>query len=184
MQSCHQPQAVSLTTYSLRLCRWYAIAFVGFLAFAIAAVQVRPFCSGNDRIIANSPSFLLFLQAYPTDLPVWALLIALVIPAVYVIPAGYVFALSGQPVSSLLSTVGPSQLRRLTSRHAFQTAMSNTICQILAGLLFPGQGIPNMVRPPSPPQMSQTLTSQLGICRSSRPTRSRRCTSPVSTRLP
>lgn len=38
-------------------------------------------------------------QLYDTQLPVWGLLLALVISAIYAIPSGYVFAMTGYAVS-------------------------------------------------------------------------------------
>lgn len=42
---------------------------------------------------------LFLLQAYDTGLPVWGLLLAALVVAVYIIPGGYIYALSAQAVS-------------------------------------------------------------------------------------
>jgi len=54
---------------------WYALAFVTFFSLAIVAVEV-----------------------WHTAVPVWALLLALLIPIMYVLPGGFIFAMTGQGV--------------------------------------------------------------------------------------
>lgn len=77
---------------------WYSVMFVGFFALAIVAVEV-----------------------WKTGAPVWFLLIALLIPMIYILPSGYIFAVTSQVVSI------------------------NIIVEILPGTILPGQPIPNMI---------------------------------------
>ncbi|CED82182.1 Sexual differentiation process protein ISP4 [Phaffia rhodozyma] len=77
---------------------WYALSFVVFFVLGIAAVQ-----------------------AYPTEVPVWGLILSLILPAIYFIPAGYVFAQTGQSASML-----------------------NVLSQVIAGYLFKGKPVPVM----------------------------------------
>lgn len=44
------------------------------------------------------------LQAYPTTVPVYTLVLALVIPAIYMLPAGLIYAVTGMQVSMLPRT--------------------------------------------------------------------------------
>ena len=57
---------------------WYLIAFGVFFALAIVTVEV-----------------------WHTDVPVWALLLSVMLPVVYVLPSGFIYAMTGQGVSSL-----------------------------------------------------------------------------------
>ena len=38
-------------------------------------------------------------QVWHTEIPVWALLLAIALPVTYIVPSGYVYALTGQNVS-------------------------------------------------------------------------------------
>ena len=63
---------------------WYLTVFVLFVGMAIIAAKV-----------------------WNTGLPVWALLISVLLPVVYVLPSGFIFAMTGQGVSDrLFSLVG------------------------------------------------------------------------------
>ena len=42
---------------------------------------------------------LTVLQVWHTSLPVWALLLSILLPALYVLPSGFIFAMTGQGVS-------------------------------------------------------------------------------------
>ena len=55
---------------------WYAAIFIVFAGVAIAAIE-----------------------GYKTDLPVWALLLAVLIPAIYILPGGFVYSITAQLVS-------------------------------------------------------------------------------------
>lgn len=55
---------------------WYGIAFVTFFSCAIIAMEV-----------------------WKTGVPVWALLLAVLLPVVYVLPSGFIYAMTGQSVS-------------------------------------------------------------------------------------
>lgn len=55
---------------------WYAVAFVTFFGCAIIAMEV-----------------------WHTGVPVWALLLAVLLPVLYVLPSGFIYAMTGQSVS-------------------------------------------------------------------------------------
>ena len=42
---------------------------------------------------------LTLLQVWNTSVPVWALLLSIILPAIYVLPSGFIFAMTGQGVS-------------------------------------------------------------------------------------
>ena len=42
--------------------------------------------------------FSIFVQVWKTELPVWALLLSIALPSLYTLPAGFIFATSGQAV--------------------------------------------------------------------------------------
>jgi OPT family oligopeptide transporter len=57
---------------------WYAIVFVVFFAFAIIACEV-----------------------WHTGVPVWALVLSIMLPVVYVLPSGFIYAMTSQSVCSV-----------------------------------------------------------------------------------
>ena len=63
------------------------------------------------------------VEVWPTDMPVWALALSVVLPAIYMLPCGFIFAVTGQG-SSL-----------------------NLIAEIIPGVLLNGRPLANMVRP-------------------------------------
>lgn len=56
---------------------WYALFFAVFFALAIVAAEV-----------------------WETGVPIWALIMAVLLPIVYILPAGFVFAMTGTGVSN------------------------------------------------------------------------------------
>ena len=62
------------------------------------------------------------MQIYTSGVPVWALIISLILPALYCLPAGYVLALTGQTAAPI-----------------------NVLVQVISGYLFPGRPVPGMV---------------------------------------
>lgn len=58
---------------------WYVISFCVFFSLAIVAVEV-----------------------WNTGVPVWALLLSIILPIVYILPSGFIFAMTGQGVSFFL----------------------------------------------------------------------------------
>jgi len=58
---------------------WYAIGFAVCFALAIVAVEV-----------------------WHTGVPVWSLLLAIALPVVYILPNGFIFAMTGQTVCVFL----------------------------------------------------------------------------------
>ncbi|PCH33359.1 OPT oligopeptide transporter [Wolfiporia cocos MD-104 SS10] len=77
---------------------WYLVSFVGFFCLAIVAVEV-----------------------WHTEAPVWFLVLAVLIPIMYIIPSGYINSITGQIISI------------------------NILAQIIPGVVLPGQPIPNMI---------------------------------------
>jgi hypothetical protein len=57
---------------------WYAIAFVLFFALAIIAMEV-----------------------WKTGVPVWSLLLAVLLPVVYILPSGFIYAMTAQTVGTI-----------------------------------------------------------------------------------
>ena len=55
---------------------WYFVAFCVYFSLAIVAVEV-----------------------WDTGVPVWALLLSIILPIVYILPSGFIFAMTGQGVS-------------------------------------------------------------------------------------
>jgi len=61
---------------------WYGVAFVTFFACAIIAMEV-----------------------WKTGVPVWALLLSVLLPVVYVLPSGFIFAMTSQTVGVTTPTI-------------------------------------------------------------------------------
>ncbi|KAF8161465.1 OPT oligopeptide transporter protein-domain-containing protein [Crassisporium funariophilum] len=77
---------------------WYASAFCVFFSLAIIAVEV-----------------------WDTQVPVWALLLSVLLPVIYILPSGFIYAMTGQGISL------------------------NILAQIIPGTLLPGKPFANMV---------------------------------------
>ncbi|PFH46867.1 hypothetical protein AMATHDRAFT_153607 [Amanita thiersii Skay4041] len=77
---------------------WYASAFCVFFSLAVVAVEV-----------------------WDTRVPVWALVLAVVLPVIYVLPSGFIYAMTGQGITL------------------------NILAQIIPGTLLPGNPLANMV---------------------------------------
>lgn len=72
--------------------------------------------------LVSGIGMLVFLTtAYSTQLPIWALCLAILIPAVYLLPFGFIFAMSGLP------------------------AGVNLVSELLASWLLPGKPLPVMM---------------------------------------
>ena len=80
--------------------RWYASICLAFFIMAIVTIKV-----------------------WSTDMPVWALALSVFIPALYLIPCGFIFAVTAQPTNI------------------------NLIAEIIPGVLLNGRPFANMVRP-------------------------------------
>lgn len=67
--------------------------FVVFFCLAIVSAEVSAKwpCFCHIRLMVGR-------QVWHTNVPVWALLLALVLPIMYVLPSGFIFAMTGQPV--------------------------------------------------------------------------------------
>ncbi|KAG6880017.1 hypothetical protein C0992_007814 [Termitomyces sp. T32_za158] len=77
---------------------WYLSAFGVFFALAVVAVEV-----------------------WGTNVPVWALLLSLLLPIIYILPSGFIYAMTGQGITL------------------------NILAQIIPGTLLPGNPMANMV---------------------------------------
>lgn len=76
---------------------WYGSVFVIFFGLAIVAAEV-----------------------WKTGMPIWALLLSVILPIIYVLPSGFIYAMTGQAISL------------------------NLLAQIIPGTLLPGQPLANM----------------------------------------
>jgi OPT family small oligopeptide transporter len=76
---------------------WYGSVFVFFFCMAIVAAEV-----------------------WHTGMPVWALLLSVMLPIIYVLPSGFIYAMTGQAISI------------------------NLLAQVIPGTLLPGQPLANM----------------------------------------
>ena len=65
------------------------------------------------------------VEVWPTDMPVWALALSVLIPTIYLLPCGFIYAVTGQ------------------------SAGINLVAEILPGVLLNGRPLANMVRPTS-----------------------------------
>lgn len=89
---------------------------------------------------------VIVIEVFDTGLPVWALLIALAIPAIYILPAGFVFAMTGQQASSKGKEKGEDWPRSLTPPTLLSLQIgTNLISEFVAGYMLPGKPLPNMV---------------------------------------
>jgi len=77
---------------------WYLMVFVGCFSMAIVAVEV-----------------------WHTSVPIWILMLAVLIPSIYVLPGGFIYAMTGQGISV------------------------NVLSQIVPAILLPGNPVANMV---------------------------------------
>jgi OPT oligopeptide transporter protein len=73
-------------------------------------------------------------------MPVWALLLSVLLPIIYVLPSGFIYAMTGQAVrftclriASLVDIVSDLQISL------------NLLAQIIPGTLLPGQPLANMI---------------------------------------
>jgi len=64
---------------------------------------------------------IIAVERWHTGVPIWGLLLALLIPIIYILPGGFVYAMTGQPISI------------------------NLLAQIIPGVLLPGSAFSNMV---------------------------------------
>ncbi|KAH9890397.1 OPT oligopeptide transporter protein-domain-containing protein [Cubamyces lactineus] len=77
---------------------WYLITFAACFVLAIVAAEV-----------------------WHTGIPAWALVLAIGLPVTYIIPSGYVYAMTGQSITI------------------------NLLAQIIPGMMLPGKPVPNMI---------------------------------------
>ena len=72
-------------------------------------------------LVVSFIAAVIAMEVYKIGLPIWALLIALFLPAIYMLPAGFIFATTGQILNI------------------------NLITELLSGHLLPNKPLPNMV---------------------------------------
>ncbi|THV06162.1 OPT superfamily oligopeptide transporter [Dendrothele bispora CBS 962.96] len=77
---------------------WYLLSFCLFFGLAVVAVEV-----------------------WHTEVPVWALVLAVLLPIIYILPSGFIYAMTGQGITL------------------------NILAQIIPGTLLPGNPLANMV---------------------------------------
>jgi hypothetical protein len=79
---------------------WYVVCFVGFFFLMVVVVEVRafPFHMPLGMLIGR-------LQVWHTSVPVWALLLSVLLPIVYVLPSGFIYAMTGQGVCVLMHSI-------------------------------------------------------------------------------
>ncbi|KAJ7876048.1 oligopeptide transporter [Mycena olivaceomarginata] len=77
---------------------WYALSFCVFFSLAIVAMEV-----------------------WHTQVPVWALILAVMLPIIYILPSGFIYAMTGQEITL------------------------NILAQIIPGSLLPGNPLANML---------------------------------------
>ncbi|KAK0518852.1 hypothetical protein OC842_007654, partial [Tilletia horrida] len=61
------------------------------------------------------------VEVYDTGLPVWGLVLSMLLPAIYILPSGFLYALTGQLYGL------------------------NLVSEFMAGYIFPGRTVPNMI---------------------------------------
>lgn len=98
---------------------WYALVGVVSLVVAIIAIEVRLLLPGHADCLLTRNS--LFLQVYDTGMPIWAMILSIIIPAVYVLPSGFVYAMTGQIIGI------------------------NLIAELIAGYVLPGNPVANQL---------------------------------------
>lgn len=110
---------------------WYLSAFALFFSLSIVAAEVCPYNLPFTRIPDCTP------KVWDTGMPVWALLLSVLLPIIYVLPSGFVYAMTGQAVREH-NTLRPQKM--LTTS---QISL-NLLAQIIPGTLLPGQPLANM----------------------------------------
>lgn len=80
-------------------------------------------------------------QVKDVQLPIWGLILSLLVSFIYILPSGFIFAMTSQLVS-LSHHLSPISL---TARR-FQISI-NILVELIAGYMLPGAALGNMVRP-------------------------------------
>jgi OPT oligopeptide transporter protein len=70
---------------------WYLMVFVTCFSMAIAVIEVSSY-------LLRLRVRLIYAKVWHTSVPVYILLLAAIIPALYMLPNGFIFALTGQAV--------------------------------------------------------------------------------------
>jgi OPT oligopeptide transporter protein len=113
---------------------WYWGVVGLFFIIAAISVQVRLLTFALVHILLTRR----IRQAFPTQMPIYALILSLVLPAVYMLPAGLIFAVTGQAVR--LFPHPPIYVTNLRPQLSL-----NVLAQVIPGALLPGNPIANMV---------------------------------------
>ena len=77
---------------------WYLCSFGVFFALAVVAVEVRPFLPSS--VVKDAEKSC--LQIWDTSVPVWALLLSVALTVLYILPSGFIYAMTGQGVRVIL----------------------------------------------------------------------------------
>ncbi len=64
---------------------------------------------------------VIMVEVYDTGLPIWGLIVSILIPAIYILPTGFVYAMTGQAIGT------------------------NLIGELIVGYMLPGKPLPNMM---------------------------------------
>ena len=99
---------------------WYGMIFLSMFAFAVISIEV-----------------------WPSELPVWALFVALLIALVYVVPIGMIQAITKCVTPWLPSRI--DTLVNLTSSSFSQQVGLNVITELIVGYALPGRPIAMMM---------------------------------------
>ena len=101
-------------------------------------------CCWGELVLLHTVNYdaelVVIVQVWHTNIPVWALLLSLLLPTVYTLPSGFIYAMTGQGVRffcSLLCWI----LNEITN---IQITV-NLLAQIIPGTLLPGNPYANMV---------------------------------------
>lgn len=73
---------------------WYLAVFVVFFCVGIISVEVSFYSVHlHPESYTNNQT-----QVWHTGIPVWALLLSVLLPVIYCVPSGYLYAMTGDPV--------------------------------------------------------------------------------------
>lgn len=78
---------------------WYWIFLVISVGLSITTVAVRTF--QRDSCLSANQSCL--VQAFDTQMPVWGVVVALIIGFIYILPGGFIFAMTSTAVGLVYS---------------------------------------------------------------------------------
>ena len=109
---------------------WYGTVFAIFFCLSIVAAEVRPLTHLNVRILNRIP------KVWKTGMPVWAQNLSVMLPIIYVLPSGFIYAMTGQAVRT--------HFLAYDKMFIISQISLNLLAQIIPGTLLPGQPLANM----------------------------------------